>query len=171
MHTCGNFIYKCAQWTMLYAQCVMFVSTYGSITLWNSGVTCFINIPEYCCWWTCRCTWAGTSRWIPKQMDLLRNLDDVHYGCPADGIADAHWLCYCLCYHSLWMPSRQTCWCTWTLLLLVLLFVMDAMQMDLLMCIDTVDSYCYCVLWMSQQMDMFLHMDIVNIIVIAVLLL
>ena len=46
---------------------------------------------------------------------------------------------------------------------------MDAQQMDLLMHMDTVDSYCYCLLWMPQQMDMLLHMEIVNIIVIYVI--
>ena len=52
------------------------------------------------------------SRWIPKQMDLLRNLDEV----------------------SVWILYRWTCGCTWTLLLLV----MDAQQMDMLMLIHDV---------------------------------
>ena len=57
MHACGNFIYKCAQWTTLYTHCIKFVSPYGSITIWESGITCFINIPEY--WFSHGCTTDG----------------------------------------------------------------------------------------------------------------
>ena len=84
----------------------------------------------------------------------------VCFACPADGPADAHGL-------------------SW-----LLLFTMDAQQMDVLMhtgyvtcyCslwmhMDTVNNYCCCLLWMPQQTDMLLHMDIVNIIVIVILLL
>ena len=46
---------------------------------------------------------------------------------------------------------------------------MDGQQTELLRHMDAVDSYC-CLLWMPQQMDMLLHMDIVNIIVIIVIL-
>ena len=46
---------------------------------------------------------------------------------------------------------------------------MDAQQMDLLMQMDTVISHCYCLLWMPQQTDMLLHMDMVNIIVIVII--
>ena len=53
------------------------------------------------------------SRWIPKQTDLLRNLDEV----------------------SVWMLYRWTSGCTWTLLLLT----MDAQQMDMLMHSDFVN--------------------------------
>ena len=68
---------------------------------------------------------SKTSRWILRQMDLLRNLDEVHYGCST----------------------------------------------DMLMHMDSVNSCCYCLLWMPQQMDMLLHMDIVNIIVIVIIIL
>ena len=45
---------------------------------------------------------------------------------------------------------------------------MNAQQIDLLMQMDTVNS-CYCLLWLLQQMEVLLHMDIVNIIVIIVI--
>ena len=34
-----------------------------------------------------------TSRWILRQTDLLRNLDDVCYECPANRLADANGHC------------------------------------------------------------------------------
>ena len=52
----------------------------------------------------------------------------------------------------------------------LLLFTMDAQQMDMLIHRDTVESCCYCSLWMPQQMDLLLHMDIVNIIVIVIVI-
>ena len=88
------------------------------------------------------------SRWILRQMDLLRNLDDV----------------------LVWMLYRWTCGCTWTLLTLLLLFTIDAQKMDMLMHSDTVESCCYCSLWMPQEMDLLFHMNIVNIIVTVIVI-
>ena len=124
------------------------------ITLGNSGITRFIIIADNCCSHGCATdglvdACEKTSRWIPRQKDLLRNMDDV----------------FCL----LWMFSRQAHWCTQTLLLLVLLFAMDAQQTDLLMHMGTVNSCFYCLLWMPQQTDMLLHKDIVNIIAIVII--
>ena len=48
------------------------------------------------------------------------------------------------------------------------LFTMDAQQKDLLMHMDTLDSCCYCLLWMPQQMNLLLHTDIVNTTVIVI---
>ena len=87
-----------------------------------------------------------------EQKDMLMHMDYVNsfvfvcYGCPADGLADAHG------HYQLWL----------------LLFTVDVQQMNLLMDMDTGNSCYYCSLWMPQQMDMLLHMDIVNIIVIVI---
>ena len=35
-----------------------------------------------------------------------------------------------------------------------LLFTIDAQQMDMLKHSDTVESCCYCLLWMPEQMDL-----------------
>ena len=53
---------------------------------------------------------------------------------------------------TVWMLYRWTCGCTQMLLL----FTMDAQQMDMLMHSDFV-NYCYCLLWMPQQMDLLLQ--------------
>ena len=51
---------------------------------------------------------------------------------------------------------------------ILLLSTMDAQQMDMLKQSHSVESCCYCPLWMPQQTDLLLHIHIVNIIVIVI---
>ena len=169
MHANGNFIYMNTKWKLemetpyinvhkwikhiLHTQCIKVISTYGAnhiMEILEPQILLFFF--EILCSHVC-----ATDRLVDAcEQDILMDTK-------ADGLAEEPG------WGLLWMPSKQTCWYTWTVLSLVLLFAVDAQQMDLLVHMDTVDFYCYCSLWMPQQMDMLLHMDIVNTVIIVII--
>ena len=100
-----------------FMKCATFKCIWTNIVMEKEGLIHFALITE---------TWSSngwsTGTWINhwggywSRWTCLGSWIKCQYGCSTDGHVDAHRHCY----YSLWMLSRWTCWCTVTLLIVVI---------------------------------------------------